>query len=199
MNSTIDSLGSKMVSTGSSDSWLINRDNSSIWVSNKLGVQVEGSTITVVNSRIRSRSNKRCSSNKRSGGSISNSLGCKMISTGSSNSWFINRNNSSIRVSNKLCVQVKRTSVTIRSISGISKTSSNRSSGKKRTSSSISCTVSISSTISSRISHTCSKLGSKMLSPGSSNCWLINGCHCSIGMGLQTKESLGSGHSNAGG
>merc|ERR1712106_1123979 len=101
MNSTIDSLGSKMVSTGSSDSWLINRDNSSIWVSNKLGVQVEGSTITVANSRIRSRSNKRCSSNKRSGG-------------GSSNSWFINRNNSSIRVSNKLCVQVKRTSVTIR-------------------------------------------------------------------------------------
>merc|ERR1712106_471599 len=92
MNSTIDSLGSKMVSTGSSDSWLINRDNSSIWVSNKLGVQVEGSTITVANSRIRSRSNKR-----------------------SSSSWFINRNNSSIRVSNKLCVQVKRTSVTIRS------------------------------------------------------------------------------------
>merc|ERR1711892_1503154 len=175
INSTIDSLGSKMVSTSSNDSWLINRDNSSIGVSNKLGVQVEGSTITVANSSIRSRGNKRCSSKKGSGGSISNSLGCKMISTGSSNSWLIKRNNSSIRVSKKLCVQVKRTGVTIRSISGISKTSSNRSSGNKRTSSSISCTVSISST--------CSKLGSKMLSPGSSNCWLINGCHCCIGMG----------------
>merc|ERR1711892_674704 len=150
INSTIDSLGSKMVSTSSNDSWLINRDNSSVGVSNKLGVQVEGSTITVANSSIRSRSNKRCS-NKRSGGSISNSLGCKMVSTGSSNSWLIMRNNSSIRMSNKLCVQVKRTSVTIRSISRISKTSS--------------------------------KLGSKMLSPGSSNCWLINGCNCSIGVG----------------
>merc|ERR1711892_781231 len=115
-------MGSQVVSTSSSNSRLINWDNSSIEVSNKLCVQVEGSTITVANSSIGSRCNKRSSS------SISNSLGCKMISTGSSNSWLIKRNNSSIRVSNKLCVQVKRTSVTIRSISGISKTSSNRSS-----------------------------------------------------------------------
>merc|ERR1719402_1888166 len=47
IDSSINSLGGKVVSTGSSNSGLINWDNSSIWVSNKLGVKVEGTSITV--------------------------------------------------------------------------------------------------------------------------------------------------------
>jgi hypothetical protein len=189
-----------MVSTGSSNSWLINRDNSSIGVSNKLGVQVEWSTISIANSSIRSRCNKRSSSHKRSSSSICNSLGSKVVSTGSSNSWLIKRNNSSIGVSDKLSVQVKGTSISvtgsIRSISSISQTSR----GNQRSSCSISWSISsiaYASSITS-ISQTSSKLGGEVVSPGSGNCWLINWGHSAIGVGLETKESLGRGKSNTG-
>merc|ERR1712106_770398 len=185
-----------MGGTGMSNSWFINRNNSSVGVSNKLGVQVKGTSISISGSITWSISSiTKTSSNNWGSSSISNSLGGKMVSTGSSNSWLIKRNNSSVGMSNKLCVQVKRTGVTIRSISGISKTSSNR--GRSSISG-----VSVSSTISwsiTSIAKACSKLCSKMLSPGSSNCWLINRCYGSIGMGLKTEESLGSGSSNTGG
>merc|ERR1719187_957932 len=99
-----------MVSTGSSNCRLIKRNNSSVGVSNKLSVQVERSSITVANSSNGSdgsssngwsSSNQRSSSNNRSRSSIFSSLGIKMGSSGSSNSWFIKRNNSSVRVSNE--------------------------------------------------------------------------------------------------
>merc|ERR1719481_571181 len=126
INSTINSLGSKMVGAGSSNCRLIKRNNSSVGVSNKLGVQVERSSITVANSRNGSdgsSSNKRNSSNNRSRCSIFSSLGIKMGSSGSSNSWFIKRNNSSVRVSNELSVQVKGTSIAVASSIGRSITS----------------------------------------------------------------------------
>merc|ERR1719317_1059062 len=82
-------------------------------MSNKLGVQVERSSIAVANSSNGSSSNSRNSSNNWGSSSISNSLGSKMISTGSSNCWIIKRNNSSIGMSNELSVQVKRTSIAI--------------------------------------------------------------------------------------
>merc|ERR1712106_1298451 len=110
-----------MVSTGSSNSWFVNWDNSSIGVSNELGIKVKWARIAITDSSIRSRSNKRSgnswgSSNERSGNdwgssSISNTLGSKVVSTGSSNSWLVKRNNSSIRVSNKLGVQIEGTSI----------------------------------------------------------------------------------------
>merc|ERR1712106_434798 len=116
-----------MGGTGMSNSWFINRNNSSVGVSNKLGVQVKGTSISISGSITWSISSiTKTTSNKWGSSSISNSLGGKIVSTGSSNSWLIKRNNSSVGMSNKLCVQVKRTGVTIRSISGISKTSSNR-------------------------------------------------------------------------
>merc|ERR1711881_397987 len=107
-------------------------------MSNKVSVQVERSSITVAN---------------RSNGSDGSS-------SGSSNSWFIKRNNSSVRVSNELSVQVKGTSIAV----GTSISNS---------------------------------LGSKMVSTSSSNSWLINRGHCTIGMGLKTKERSSRGHSNA--
>merc|ERR1712128_318340 len=62
IHSTKHTLGSKRVSTGSSNGWLIKRDNSSVGVSNKLGVQVEWSSISVADSSIRTRDNKGSSS-----------------------------------------------------------------------------------------------------------------------------------------
>merc|ERR1719481_286468 len=117
-----------MVSTGSSNCRLINRNNSSVGVSNKVSVQVEGASITVANSSNRSSSNSGNSSDHRGSSSVSNSLRSKMVSTGSRNSWFIKRSNSSVRVSNELSVQVKGTSIAIgssisRGISSISNSS----------------------------------------------------------------------------
>merc|ERR1719320_1878635 len=200
-----------MVSTCSSNSRLIKRNNSSVGMSNKLGVQVERSSIAVANSSNGSSSNSRNSSNNWGSSSISNSLGSKMISTGSSNSWFIKRNNSSVGVSNELSVQVKRTSIAIstsigRSIACITKAgvpssvSSNIAktcsiSGITRTvpSSSISWSICIAS-----ISQTCSRFCSKMVCTGSSNCWLINRSHSSVRMGLETYIRSSRGHSNKG-
>jgi len=125
INSSVNSLGSKMVCTGSSNSWLINRDNSSIGVSNKLGVQVERSSIAITNSSIRSRGKERSSSKSRTGsyerGSskdrsrscIFSTLNVKMGSSGSSHSWLIKGNNSSIRMSNELGVQIEWTSISV--------------------------------------------------------------------------------------
>jgi len=43
-----NSLGGEVISAGSGDSGLINRDNSAIGVSDQLGVEVEGASIAVV-------------------------------------------------------------------------------------------------------------------------------------------------------
>merc|ERR1712236_175747 len=114
-----------------------------------------------------------------------------MISTSSSNSWFIKRNNSSVGVSNELSVQVKGASIAVgSSISwGISSISGSNNWG--------SSSIAIASTISS-ISQTCSKLGSKMVSTGSSNCWLINRSHSSVRVGLQTSKGSSRRHSDIG-
>merc|ERR1711970_1039881 len=118
-------------------------------------------------------SNKLCVQVKRSSIAVANSSnGSSSNSRNSSNSWFIKRNNSSVGVSNELSVQVKRTSIAVGS--------------------------SISWSIASSISQTCSKLGSKMVSTGSSNCWLINRSHSSVRVGLQTIETLGRGYGHTG-
>merc|ERR1719187_1377491 len=166
-------------------------------MSNKLCVQVKRSSIAVANSSNGSSSNSRNSSNDRGRSSIFSSLGIKMCCSGSSNSWFIKRNNSSVRVSNELSVQVKGASIAVGSsiswgISSISG-SNNWGSCNKRSSS-----IPITSTIASSISQTCSKLGSKMVSTGGSNCWLINRSHSSVRVGLQTIETLGRGYGHTG-
>merc|ERR1719315_939445 len=177
-------MGSKVVSTGSSHSRLINGDNKSSIRS--IASSISNWSSSSINSTI-------------------NSLGSKMVSTCSSNSRFIKRNNSSVGVSNELSVQVKGASITvgssiswaissiISSVSSIAKTSI----AIPSTIPSISITSSISWSIAS-ISQTCSKLGSKMVSTGSSNCWLINRSHSSVRVGLQTIETLGRGYGHTG-
>merc|ERR1719244_425606 len=107
------SLGSNVFSTSSSNSRLINRNNSTIRMSNQLGVQVKGTRVAIAGSIGQRRSSKRGSSKDRCSSSISSSKSSNVISTGSSNSRLINRNNSTIRMSNQLGVQVEGTSITI--------------------------------------------------------------------------------------
>ena len=84
-----NSLSSKMVSTCSNYSRFISRNYSSIRMSYKVGVEVKSSSKAT-----------NCSYCSMSISCRSNySFCCKMISSGSSNSRFINRNNSSIRMS----------------------------------------------------------------------------------------------------
>jgi len=100
------SLDSKMISTGSGNSGLINRDNSAVGVSNQLCVEVEGASIAVGGSVARVASvchsgSSSISSKANSGGSgIANwgnsSLEGQVISTGSGHSGLINRDNSAI-------------------------------------------------------------------------------------------------------
>jgi len=115
--SSIDSsLGGEVLSTGSSNSRLINGNNSTIGVSNKLGVQVEGASISIgrsIGSRSSSIGNSWSSCNDRGLGSIDSSLGGKMLSTGSSNSRLINRSDSTIGVSNQGRDSSKRASISI--------------------------------------------------------------------------------------
>merc|ERR1712081_85590 len=93
------SLSSKMVSTCSSYSRFISRNNSSIRMSYKVGVQVKGSSIATMMNYCRDSSMSNCS---MSISCMSNySFSCKMISSCSSYSRFINRNNSSVRMTHQ--------------------------------------------------------------------------------------------------
>merc|ERR1719187_1552973 len=184
------SYGSQVISTSSSNSWLIKRDNSSIRVAYQLCVQVERSSITITSSisRVgRSSNSKRSShswaSNSSNGSSSNNggssSIGCslysKVISTGSSNSWLIKGDNSSIRVGYQLSIKVEWSSISISSSISSSiwecRSSSRRGSSKDWSS---------------------TKLGSQVISTSSSYSRLINRGDGSIGMALESKETLGS-------
>merc|ERR1719347_1728247 len=105
-----------LLSTGSSNSRLIDRNNSTIGVSNKLGVQVEGASISIggsISSRSSSKGNSWSSCKYWGLSSIDSSLGGKMLSTGSSNSRLINRGDSTIGVSNQSRESSKGGSISI--------------------------------------------------------------------------------------
>merc|ERR1719187_2395778 len=168
-------------------------------------------------------------SNNGTSSCISSSYGSQVISTSSSNSWLIERDNSSIRVAYQLCVQVERSSITITSsISRVGRSSnskrsshswasnsSNGSSSNNGGSSSIGCSL-YSKVISTGNSHrgsgkrssskrgsskdwSSTKLGSQVISTSSSYSRLINRGDGSIGMALESKETLGSRNRETGG
>merc|ERR1719187_2560074 len=110
------SYGSQVISTSSSNSWLIKRDNSSIRVAYQLCVQVDRSSNSKRSSHSwASNSSNGSSSNNGGSSSIGCSLYSKVISTGSSNSWLIKGDNSSIRVGYQLSVKVEWSSISISS------------------------------------------------------------------------------------
>ena len=150
-------MGGKVVSTGSGHSGFIDWDNGSVGVSNKTGIRSVSSGV----------------GNWGGGGvnSSINSLGGKVVSTGSGNSWLINWDNSTVSVGNKSSIWVSvssgvSSSIWVSSIS-VWKTSDHG--------------VDDSS-------------GSSKLSLSSSNGWLISWDNSSIGI----RHQLSGGGSDAG-
>jgi len=218
-----DSLEGKMISTGSGNSGLINRDNSAIGVSDKLGVEVEGAGIAVSNSGSSSSDGGGCnhgSSGIGDGGSgdhgsssvvegrgvsISLSLDGEVISTGSSHSGLINGDNSAVRVSDQLGVEVEGASIAVGG--GVARVSSighggsviagvGDSRGSSNRGGSIAVTDSGGSSVANRGDGS---LEGQVVGTGSGDCGLINRDNSAVREGLESIEALGGSGGNASG
>merc|ERR1719186_1804463 len=159
LGSLVDSsLGSKVVSTGSLNSWLIDGDNGTVGVSHQ-AVAVSGTVAVRSN-----RSSGIESASKATSGS-------EVVSTGSSDSRLVSRDDSSVGVGNQVGVQVEgaRVASSVASVDGSS--SDGRGSCVAKTS------ISKSSTATT---------GSKVVGTGSSNCWLVHRDNGTVGVTNQT-------------
>jgi len=218
-----NSLGGQMVSTGSGDSGLINRDNSAVGVSNQLSVKVEGTSIAVVdggNGSSNSNGSNSGSSGNGGGGSdhrgssvaegrgigVGLTLDSKVVSTGSGNSRLINRDNSAIGVSDQLSVEVEGASIAIGG--GVARVASvgNRGSviasvsHSRGSSDGASGIASIANSGGSSIANWGnSSLEGQMISTGSGHSGLINWDNSAIGEGLESIEALGGSGGNTSG
>jgi len=224
-----NSLGGQMIGTGGSNSRLINRDNSAVGVSNQLGVEVEGAGIAVVDGGNGNGRSSGVGDRGDGGGSgvaegrgvgVGLSLDSKMIGTGGGNSRLINGDNSTVGVSDQLCVEVEGAGIAVGGsvarvasignrggiVAGVcnSRGSSNWGSGiasisNSRGSSIASIANSGGSSIASIANWGNSSLERQMVSTGSSHGGLINGDNSAIGEGLESIEALGGGGGNTSG
>jgi len=226
-----NSLGGQVISTGSGNSGLINGNNSAIGVSNELGVQVEGAGIAVGNSGSSSsdggggdHGSSGVGDGGNGGGSgvaegrgvgISLSLDGKVISTGSGHSGLINGDNSAVRVSDQLGVEVEGASIAVGG--GVARVSSigHRGSviagvGDSRGSSNGGGSIAVTHSGGSSIAVTHSgggsvanggdsSLESQVVGTGSGNCGLINRDNSAVREGLESIEALGGSGGNASG
>ena len=167
-----------MVSTGSSNGGLVNRDDGTVGVGHQVGVQVEGATIAVGNWGAGmgiDSTDSDGSSNNGSSSSVSNSLGSKVVSTGSSDGGFVRGDDGSVGVGHQVGVQVEGTSVAVaRSVSASVANSGNGSSSNERGGSD-----------NGSSSGKSSSLGGEVVSTGSSNSRLVNRDNGTVGVGNQ--------------
>jgi len=177
--SSVSTTSGKVISTGSGHSGLVSRDHGTVRVSNQMGVQVQGSGISMVgdgSSMDSSKGGSVSNSGDRSGmshnsvSSVSTTSG-KVISTGSGHSGLVSRDHGTVRVSNQMGVQVQGSGISMVG-DGSSMDSSYRSS----------MTVSSMGTMSG-------SQGSKMVSTGSSHGWFIHRYHSTIRMTDQAVEA----------
>jgi len=218
-----NSLGGQMVSTGSGDSGLINRDNSAVGVSNQLGVEVEGASIAVVdggNGSSNSNGSNGGSSGNGGGGSdhrgsgvaegrgigVGLTLDSEVISTGSGNSGLINRDNSAVGVSDQLSVEVEGASIAVgRGVARVASVGNRGSviasvSHSRGSSNGGSGIASIANSGGSGIANWGnSSLEGQVISTGSSHSGLINWDNSAIGEGLESIEALGGSGGNTSG
>jgi len=222
-----DSLDGEVISTGSGNSGLINGNNSAVRVSNELGVQVEGAGIAVGNSG--GSSSDGGGSNHGSGsvgdggdggGSGDNgssgvvegrgvgiglSLDGKVISTGGGHSGLINGDNSAVRVSDQLGVEVEGASIAVGG--GVARVSSighggsviagvGDSRGSSNRGGSIAVTDSGGSSVANRGDGS---LEGQVVGTGSGDCGLINRDNSAVREGLESIEALGGSGGNASG
>merc|ERR1719222_1766096 len=99
-SSMVASAGSKVVSTSCSNGRLINRNNSSVGMADKGGVQVERSRIAVGNNWS-SVGKNRASMGKNRSNSVGGSKCCEVLSTGCGNCRLVNGNHCTIGVTNQ--------------------------------------------------------------------------------------------------
>merc|ERR1719480_180565 len=212
-----------VIGTGSSDSGLINGDNSAVGVSNQLGVEVEGASIAVVVSNSGSSSSNRGnggSSGVGHGGdggvaegrsvSIGLSLDSQVIGTGSGNSGLINGDNSAVGVGDQLGVEVEGASIAIGGsvarvssvgnrgsvIASVGHSGGSSNWGSSNWGSSIAIANSGGSSVANRGDGS---LEGQMVGTGSGNCGLVNRDDSAVGEGLESIESLGGGGGNTSG
>merc|ERR1719369_892269 len=175
--SSESTTSSKVISTGSSYSGLVSRDHGTVRVSNQMGVQVEGSGVSMVGDGGSVDSSYRSGVSNNSVSSVS-TTSSKVISTGSSYSGLVSRDHGTVRVSNQMGVQVQRSSVSM-----VGDRSSMDSSDRSSVDSSYRSSMSVSS-----MGTMSGSQGSKMVSTGSSHGWLIHRDHSTIRMTHQAVE-----------
>jgi len=181
-SSVSNSLGSEVVSTGSSDGGFVRGDDGSVGVGHQVGVQVEGTSVavarsvsaSVANSGNGSSSNERGGSDNGSSSGKSSSLGGEVVSTGSSNSRLVNRDNGTVGVGNQVGVQVEGTGEAI-----------SRSVGRGGS------VANVGDRGGSVTNGTSSELGGEVVGLQGGHTGLVNGGEGSVGVSLQAKETLG--------
>merc|ERR1719481_2003671 len=107
--SSESTTSSKVISTSGSNSGLVSRDHGTVRVSNQMGIQVEGSGVSMVGdggSVDSSNGSSVSNSGDRSGvsnNSVSSesTTSSKVVSTGSSHGWLIHRDHSTIRMTHQ--------------------------------------------------------------------------------------------------
>ena len=231
VKSSSNSLGGQVIGTGSGNSGLINGNNSAIGVSDELGVQVEGAGIAVGNSGSSSsdggggdHGSSGVGDGGNGGGSgvaegrgvgISLSLDGKVISTGGGHSGLINGDNSAVRVSDQLGVEVEGASIAVGgSVARVSSIGHGGSVvagvGDSRGSSNGGASIAVTHSGGSSIAVTHSgggsvanrgdsSLESQVVGTGSGNCGLINRDNSAVREGLESIEALGGSGGNASG
>ena len=173
----------KVVSTGSSHGRLVNRDHGAVGVGHQVGVQVEGSVVTVASSVTGTVDGSSDSDRGSSiGGASQDGAGMattsgEVVSTGSSHSGLVNRNHGAIRVGHQVRVQVEGAGIAVASsIGGTSDshgTSSQEGAG--------------------------TKLGGQVVGLQGSHTGLIDGGDGPVGVRLQAEEALGGREGEGGG
>merc|ERR1712243_109028 len=158
----------------------VSRDHGTVRVSNQMGVQVEGSGVSMVGdgSSVDSSNGSSVSNSGDRSGVSHNSVSSesttssKMIGTGSSNSGLVSRDHGTVRVSNQMGVQVQRSGVSM-----VGDGSSVNSSDGSSVDSSYRSSMAVSS-----MGTMSGSQGSKMVSTGSSHGRLIHRDHSTIRM-----------------
>jgi len=208
-----DSLEGKVISTGSGNSGLINGNNSAVGMSDELGVQVEGTGIAVGNSGGGGNNGSSGVGDGGNGGGsgvaegrgvgIGLSLDGEVISTGGGHSGLINGDNSAVRVSDQLGVEVEGASIAVGG--GVARVSSIGHGGSviagvgdSRGSSNRGGSIADSGG-SSVANRGDSSLESQVVSTGSGDCGLINRDNSAVREGLESIEALGGSGGNASG
>ena len=206
------STGGKVVSTGSSHGRLINRDHRTVGVGDQVGVQVEGSGVSMEHRGGHSgvgggnRGVHRGSDGDRGSGvgavvlSGDGFLGGEVVSTGSSHGGLIHGDNGPVRVTDQVGVQVEGAGVAVASsiaktsggIGGATDAGVSNSMGDGSSSG-----VTYTSVPCTSVQTSMATAGSEVVSTGSSHSGLVHRDNSTVGVGDQAV--LGSRDRQTGG